>query len=389
MEFQQANILQNLPKQFFADLVAKVNSQIAAGVDVINLGQGNPDQPTPQFIIDAMNKAIINPENHKYSSFRGASELKEAIANFYQREYGVKLDPEQEVCILGGSKIGLVELPLAILNPGDTLLLPNPGYPDYLSSIALANLKLELLPLLKSNNFLPDYTHLDEQVIQDAKLLYLNYPNNPTGAVATADFYQKTVTFAKENKIGVVQDFAYGAIGFAEQPPRSFLQTPGAKDVGLEFNTLSKSYNMAGWRIGFAVGNADMIEALNLIQDHLFVSVFPAIQQAATEALNSNQKTVKELVNLYKVRRDAFYRAARKIGWEPYIGGGSFYAWMPVPKGYTSQQFADTLLAKAGVAVAPGTGFGSGGEGFVRVGLLIDEPRYTEACERIARLNLF
>ena len=253
----------------------------------------------------------------------------------------------------------------------------------------MANLKLALVPLTENNNFLPDYQKLADQVVKNAKLLYLNYPNNPTGAIANADFYQETVNFAKKNNIGIIQDFAYGAIGFDEQPPRSFLQTPGAKEVGIEFFTLSKSYNMAGWRVGFAVGNADMIEALNLIQDHLFVSVFPAIQEAATIALNSDQKTVKELVQLYKKRRDEFYTAARKIGWEPYVGGGSFYAWMPVPKGYTSQEFSDILLEKAGVAVAPGTGFGTGGEGFVRVGLLIDEPRFTEACQRIAKLNLF
>ncbi|WP_288700569.1 aminotransferase class I/II-fold pyridoxal phosphate-dependent enzyme, partial [uncultured Secundilactobacillus sp.] len=228
-----------------------------------------------------------------------------------------------------------------------------------------------------------------EDAKQQAKLLYLNYPNNPTGAVATSDFFKNTVAFAQANQIGVVHDFAYGAIGFDGHKPLSFLQTPGSKDVGIEMYTLSKSYNMAGWRIGFAVGNADMIEALNLIQDHLFVSVFPAIQKAAIAALQSDQATVTNLVSLYQRRRNAFYAAAQQIGWEPYPSGGSFYAWMPVPEGFTSETFADLLLEKAAVAVAPGNGFGSGGEGFVRVGLLIDEPRFSEACQRIDQLHLF
>lgn len=389
MNFEESKILQNLPKQFFASLVKKVNDKVATGADVINLGQGNPDQPTPDFIVKAMQEQTAIPANHKYSQFRGDPELKRAAANFYQREYGVSLDPDKEIAILGGSKIGLVELPFAILNPGDTMLLPDPGYPDYLSGVALAQVKLELMALREENDFLPDYSSLDPQIVDAAKLMYLNYPNNPTGAVATPEFYSQTVEFAQKNHIGVVQDFAYGAIGFDGKKPVSFLQTPGAKDVGIEMDTFSKSYNMAGWRIGFAAGNADMIEAINLIQDHLFVSVFPAIQKAAITALNSDQASVHQLVALYEKRRNQFFKAARAIGWEPYQSGGSFYAWMPVPKGYTSESFADLLLEKAAVAVAPGTGFGKGGEGFVRVGLLIDEPRFTEACERIAKLNLF
>lgn len=389
LEFEESSILQHLPKQFFASLVKKVNAKVATGADVINLGQGNPDQPTPDFIVKAMQEQTAIPANHKYSQFRGDPELKRAAANFYQREYGVKLDPDTEIAILGGSKIGLVELPFAILNPGDTMLLPDPGYPDYLSGVALAQVKLKLMALREENDFLPDYESLDPQIVSDAKLMYLNYPNNPTGAVATSEFYQQTVDFAQKNRIGVVQDFAYGAIGFDGEKPVSFLQTPGAKDVGIEMDTFSKSYNMAGWRIGFAAGNADMIEAINLIQDHLFVSVFPAIQKAAITALNSDQKSVRQLVALYEKRRNQFFKAARAIGWEPYKSGGSFYAWMPVPKGYTSESFADLLLDKAAVAVAPGNGFGKGGEGFVRVGLLIDEPRFTEACQRIAKLHLF
>ncbi|MCT3397106.1 pyridoxal phosphate-dependent aminotransferase [Lentilactobacillus hilgardii] len=389
MKFAESNVLQGLPKQFFANLVKKVNAKIATGADVINLGQGNPDQPTPDFIVKAMQEQTAVPNNHKYSQFRGDPALKRAAADFYKREYGVELNPDKEIAILGGSKIGLVELPFAILNPGDTMLLPDPGYPDYLSGAALAQVDLSLMRLKEKNNFMPDYHDLDPQIVKKAKLMYLNYPNNPTGAVATPDFFERTVAFANQNQIGVVHDFAYGAIGFDGKKPISFLQTPGAKEVGIETYTFSKSYNMAGWRIGFAAGNADMIEAINLLQDHLFVSVFPAMQKAAITALNSDQHTVRDLVALYEKRRNQFFTAARSIGWEPYRSGGSFYAWMPVPEGYTSESFADLLLEKAAVAVAPGNGFGDGSEGFVRVGLLIDEPRFTEACQRIKKLGLF
>ncbi|AQW20485.1 aspartate aminotransferase [Lentilactobacillus curieae] len=385
---EQSDILNNLPKQFFASLVKKVGAKVASGADVINLGQGNPDQPTPANIVKAMQEATADPANHKYSPFRGEPELKQAAADFYQREYGVQLDPEKEVAIIGGSKTALVELPLALLNPGDNVLLPDPGYPDYLSGVPLAGANLQLYPISEENGYLPDFSKIE---IDHSKrnLLYLNYPNNPTGAIATPEFYEAAVKFAQDNDVQIVQDFAYGAIGFDGNRPLSFLQTSGAKDVGIETYTLSKTYNMAGWRIGFAVGNPEIIEAINLIQDHLFVSVFPAVQSAAVTALSDSQESVKKLVALYEKRRNQFFKAARSIGWEPYQSEGTFYAWMPVPKGYTSESFADLLLDKAAVAVAPGTGFGANGEGYIRVGLLIDEPRYTEACERIAKLNLF
>mgnify|MGYP004587736753 CR=1 FL=1 len=389
MNFPESKVLQNLPKQFFANLVKKVNQKIASGVNVINLGQGNPDQPTPKFIIKSMEKATQNPKNHKYSLFRGDPELKKAAANYYKKEFDVSLDPEKEIAILGGSKIGLVELPFSILNPGDTFLLPNPCYPDYLSGAALAQSQIAFMNLTEKNNYLPKYDNLKPQTTRKAKLMYLNYPNNPTGAIANQNFFKKTVDFAKENKIAVLNDFAYGPITFDDKKPVSFLQTPGAKNVGIETFTFSKPYNMAGWRLGFAAGNSDLIEAINLIQDHLFVSVFPAIQKAGIAALKSDQHTVKKLVALYEKRRNQFFKAARKIGWKPYKSEGSFYAWMPIPKNFTSQSFTEFLLDKAGVAVAPGSAFGSKGEGFVRIGLLVDEPQFTEACQRIDKLHLF
>ncbi|KOO49804.1 pyridoxal phosphate-dependent aminotransferase [Viridibacillus arvi] len=387
MEFSTR--LQQLPKQFFATLVQKVGAAVAEGRDVINLGQGNPDQPTPPHIIKAMQEAVINPQTHKYSPFRGLPEFKEAIAEFYAREYGVEIDANTEVAILFGTKIGVVELPIAIMNPGDSMLLPDPGYPDYWSGVALADVKFDTIPLLAENDFLPDYTTVSDEVKARAKLMYLNYPNNPTGAVANLSFFDETVQFAKDHDIAVMHDFAYGAIGFDGEKPVSFLQAAGAKDVGVELYTLSKTYNMAGWRVGFAVGNAKLIEALNLVQDHLFVSLFPAVQEAGIAALTSSQECVTELVAMYESRRNALKVACDRIGWAVTAPKGSFFAWLPVPEGYTSEAFADLLLEQADVAVAAGNGFGEYGEGYVRVGLLVDEDRLHEAITRISKLNLF
>ncbi|KMY29022.1 aminotransferase [Lysinibacillus xylanilyticus] len=387
MEFSKK--LQQLPTQFFAALVQKVNAALAEGRDVINLGQGNPDQPTPPHIIKALQEAAENPQNHKYSPFRGIAELRQAAANFYKREYNVDIDPETEVAILGGTKIGLVELPLAVLNPGDTILLPDPGYPDYLSGVVLGDVNFEVMPLFAENNFLPDYNALSDEVKDKAKLLYLNYPNNPTGGTATLEFFEETVRFAKKHNIIVAHDFAYGAIGFDGNKPISFLQADGAKDVGIEMYTLSKTYNMAGWRIGFAVGNPDIIAAINLIQDHLFCSQFPAVQQAAAVALTASQSCVDKLRATYESRRNVLIEEAQRIGWQVTAPRGSFFAWLPVPLGFTSKQFADLLLDKADIAVAAGNGFGQYGEGYVRVGLLVSEDRLREAISRIEKLNLF
>ncbi|MFE6135315.1 pyridoxal phosphate-dependent aminotransferase [Bacillus sp. NPDC057893] len=387
--FQPSEIVTSLPTQFFASLVAKVNKVVAAGHDVINLGQGNPDQPTPQHIVKALQDAAEKAIHHKYPPFRGHESLKEAVATFYQREYGVELNPKTEVAILFGGKAGLVELPICFTNPGDTILVPDPGYPDYLSGVALAKAQFQTMPLLAENNFLPDYTKIDDTIAERAKLMFLNYPNNPTGATASKDFFDATIHFANEHNILVVHDFAYGAIGFDGQKPVSFLQADGAKDTGIEIYTLSKTFNMAGWRIAFAVGNESVIETINLLQDHMYVSIFGAVQDAAREALLSSQSCVVDLVNSYESRRNSLISACHSIGWNVDIPTGSFFAWLPVPEGYTSEQFSNILLEKAHVAVAPGVGFGEHGEGYVRVGLLHTEDRLREAINRIDKLNFF
>ncbi len=381
--------LKNLPDQFFAALVKKVSAAMEEGRDVINLGQGNPDQPTPKHIVRALQEAAEDPKTHKYSAFRGIKELRQAASDFYKRAYNVEIDPKREVAILFGAKAGLVELPLALMNEGELMLLPDPGYPDYLSGAGLAGVRHEFMPLLEENEFLPDYTKLTDIQKQQAKMMFLNYPNNPTGATADLDFFEKTTELAKEYDIAVVHDFAYGALGFDGNKPISYMQANNAKETGIEIYTLSKTYNMAGWRVGFAVGNEKMIEAINLIQDHMYVSLFPAVQKAAAAALTDDQTCVNELLALYEERRRVLVTECSRIGWDIKAPKGSFFAWLPVPDGFTSEGFTDFLLEKANVAVAAGNGFGTHGEGYVRVGLLVDKERIKEAMERIEKLGIF
>ncbi|MEW4309676.1 pyridoxal phosphate-dependent aminotransferase [Rossellomorea marisflavi] len=387
--FPYADRLDSLPKQFFAELTANVQRVVNEGHDVINLGQGNPDRPTPEHIVDRLKASAENPLNHRYSPFRGMTSFKEAVALFYKREYGVELDPSREVAILFGGKAGLVEIPQCLVNPGESVLVPDPGYPDYLSGVALADAEMKVMPLLEKNDFLPDYSQLSEAELEGSKLMFLNYPNNPTGAVATSAFFEETVKLAGAHDICVVHDFAYGAIGFEGKRPKSFLETEGAKDVGIEIYTLSKTYNMAGWRVGFAVGNESVIEAINLMQDHMYVSLFGAIQEAAVTALLGSQECVRDQLEIYEGRRHALIDGLKSIGWDVDAPAGSFFAWLKVPEGFTSMELSTLLLEKAHVAVAPGIGFGDHGEGYVRVGLLTSEERLQEAVKRIENLHLF
>ncbi|MDG0813055.1 pyridoxal phosphate-dependent aminotransferase [Cohnella rhizosphaerae] len=389
ISIQPADRMAGLPEQFFAALVGKANARAATGRDVINLGQGNPDLPTPSHIVDKLKEAAENPLYHKYPPFRGFPFLKEAVAKRYKEDYGVDLDPATEVAILFGGKTGLVEISQCLLNPGDVCLVPDPGYPDYWSGVALAGARMSQMPLLAKNGFLPDYEAIPAEDLARAKLMFLNYPNNPTSAVATPEFYADTVRFAEKNGVVVASDFAYGAIGFDGRRPVSFLETPGAKEVGVEFYTLSKTYNMAGWRVGFALGNRKIVELLNLIQDHYYCSLFGGIQEAAALALSGPQRAVADLVSVYERRRNALYDALASHGWHAPKPDGSFFCWLPVPEGYDSASFANLLLEEADIVVAPGIGFGTHGEGYVRLGLLAPEERLREAAGRIGRLGLF
>lgn len=306
INFIESETLARLPEQFFARLTDKIQEVEEEGHDVINLGRGNPDTETPPHIVEALKQAAEDPVNHRYAPFRGFSYLKEAIAEFYRREYDVDLDPETEVTVLFGSKAGLIELGMCLLDPGDTALLPNPGYPDYDAGVALANAKKETFELSPESGFLPDYESIPEDLLQRAKMMMLNYPNNPTAATATHAFFDETVDVAKQHHFCVVHDFAYGALGFDGERPVSFLQSKGAKEVGVETYTLSKTYNMAGWRIAFALGNASVIEHINKLQDQLYASIFGAIQSAAADALLGDQSVVKDLSDMYERRRNIF-----------------------------------------------------------------------------------
>jgi aminotransferase len=389
IKINPAKRMGQLPTQFFATLTAKVTDKINQGYDVINLGQGNPDQPTPQHIVEAMQRATANTLYHKYSPFQGHRFLKEAIADYYRREYQVELDPDTEVAILFGGKAGLIEVSQCLLNPGDLCLVPDPGYPDYWSGISLAEARMEFMPLLEDNDFLPDFNQISGETLKAAKMMFLNYPNNPTAGVATADFFKKTVDLAYDNEIAIVHDFAYGGIGFDGIKPPSFLQTPGAKEVGIEIHTMSKTYNMAGWRVGFALGNTEIVRLINQLQDHQFVSLFGAIQEASAVALTSSQECVDQLVALYESRRNHLFMELDILGWKARKPKGSFFSWLPVPDGYTSSSFADLLLEKAHIVVAPGIGFGEHGDKYVRVGLLTNEDRFSEAVARLRRLGIF
>ncbi|OCA82817.1 pyridoxal phosphate-dependent aminotransferase [Pseudobacillus wudalianchiensis] len=387
--FETANRLQALPEQFFAKLGQRINNASAGGREIINLAQGSPDQPVFSHIKTALKTAVDNPVNDKYSPFRGYSHVKKACAEFYQREYGVELDPEREVALIIGGKAGLVELPQCLLNPGEVALVPDPGYPDYWSGIALAGANMHMLPLKEENGFLPRYEEIPKEVLEKAKLLFINYPNNPTGAMADSAFFEKTIQFAGEHEICIVHDFAYGAIGFDGKKPVSYLQVEGAKENGIEIYTMSKTYNMAGWRVGFAVGNPSVIAALELIQDHLHCSLYGGIQEAAAAALLGPQDEVHKQEAMYEKRRNLLISGLNEIGWKVTAPEGSFFAWLKVPEGYTSEEFSDLLLEEAGVAVAPGIGFGELGEGYVRAGLVASEEKIKEAVHRLAQLEIF
>lgn len=389
MRIQPSDMIDRLPTQFFATLVAKVNKVIASGHDVINLGQGNPDLPTPPHIVEELKAQAENPLHHKYPPFSGRLELKQAVAHWYKQQFDVDLDPEEEVAILFGSKTGLVEICQVLMNAGDVALVPDPGYPDYWSGVAVVNGRMSMMPLTAENQFLPDYSKIPQADLDRAKLMFLNYPNNPTAVNAPFEFYEETIRFARRHEIVVCHDFAYGAISYDGKKPVSFMQVPGAKEVGVEFYTLSKTYNMAGWRVGAMVGNRELVRLINLIQDHYFVSLFGAVQMAAAKAMTDSQQCVRDLVAVYEGRRNALFSNLHRIGWQATPSQGSFFAWLPVPAGFTSVEFSDLLLEKAHVVVAPGVGFGPSGEGYVRAALLSDEQRLAEAVRRIEQLGLF
>lgn len=388
--FKPSERVGQLPVNFFNGLDERLaHAETNSAKPYINLSKGNPDLPTPVPIIEAMKRAVENPENHAYPPFLGKQSLRQSIVAFYKREYDVFLDPDTEVSIFHGAHIGITAIPQVLLNSGDYLLTTDPCYPIYHSAASLARASIYAMPLTREHDFLPDYQVVPDEIRKKSQLLLLNYPNNPTGVLANEAFYQETIHFAKRNKLAVLNDFAYASLGFNGHKPLSILQTDGAKDYAVEVYTLSKTFNMAGWRIGFAVGNASIIQALNHFQTHACSTVFGAVQDAAICALNSDARLIRQIVTIYEKRRDFLINHLRQIGWNAPYPAGTFFAWLPVPHGFDSQTFTNLLFEQAHLVVAPGIGFGQQGAGYIRVSLVHPTEVLEEAIARIDDLHLF
>lgn len=384
--FVKSKRLQALPPYLFAEIDRKKKSAIAAGRDVINLGVGDPDRPTPAPIIRSLQQHVENPAFHQYALDQGAPELRRSIAAFMRSRYGVELDPATEVLPTIGSKEALAHFPLAVINPGDVGLVPDPCYPVYRSSTAFAGGEVVKMPLRAERGFLPDLDAIPAETWRRARLLFLNYPNNPTGATVGLDFLARAIDLAREHDLIVVQDAAYNEMYYEDAPP-SILQVSGAKDVAVEFHSLSKTFNMTGWRVGFAVGGAPLVGALGQVKANTDSGIFTAIQLAAKTALDGYDELTPPIRALYRERRDAFVGGLRKLGWDVPPPPATFYVWIPCPKGYTSAALCAKLLDEADLVTTPGIGFGDSADGFIRVALTVETPRLLEAVERIGRLS--
>lgn len=383
--FEPADSIKRLPEQYFTELRKQANAVLEAQPDAIDLAVGTPDLSPPEELLTALKEAADNTAYDKYGPYRGEDFLKEAVANYYQREFNVDIDPQTEVAVFHGSKEAITKVSQALINPGEGILMPNPTYPDYLSAAAFTDAELIEMDLLIENDFFPDYSKIEQQDREKAKVMYLNYPNNPTTALATPEFFEETVDFASENNICVVHDLAYGPYVFDDQKPLSFLQTKNAKNTGVELFSLSKIYNISGWRVGFAVGNPSVIEYLNILQDHMTVGMYGAIQEATAELLNSEQKFTEEMRQVYERRRDVFLEEFEKENIAIDSSKGTIFIWLQAPNGLSSQEFFERLHKEANVIVAPGDGFGKAGEGFVRIGLVKPEEEIREGARRIVQ----
>lgn len=382
---QKADRLGKLPPYLFVTIRNKIREARERGVDVISLGVGDPDQPTPPHVIQALQQAAEDPANHVYPTDeeKGMLKFRQSVARWYDERFGVKLDPQKEVLALIGSKEGNHHLCLATLNPGDTAILPDPGYPAYFASAVFAGAEVARIPLSREDGFLPRFDKISEELSKKAKLLFLCYPNNPTGAVATLEFWQEAVAWAKKYDVILVNDHPYSEVTFDGYRSVSILEAEGAMDVAVEFNSLSKPYNMTGWRIGMAVGNAELIAGISQVKENTDSGVFNAIQYAAIAALDGPQDGSRALMELYKARRDRVLETLRSIGLNPDVPKATFYVWAPTPTGMTSADFAAEVLDKAGVVVTPGRGYGEQGEGFFRISLTVADDRLDEALARI------
>lgn len=378
-----ATRIKTLPPYLFAAIDKMKQAAIARGVDIINLGIGDPDLPTPAPIVESLAQAAKNPKHHQYPSYEGMLSFRKAVADWYQRRFSVKLEPSDEVLTLIGSKEGIGHIHLALVDPGDVVLVPSPGYPVYPVGTSFCGGVSHIMPLIKANGFLPDLTAIPTEVARGAKLMWLNSPNNPTSVVMTKEYFTRVVAFAKEHHVIVCHDAAYSEIYYDGKRPASFLEVDGAKDVGVEFHSLSKTFNMTGWRLGFAVGNREVLAALGKVKSNLDSGVFEAVQAAGITALCLDDAVTDAIRKTYQERRDTLIPGLKKLGLEVDAPPAAFYVWVAVPKGYSSASFTAHLLEKAGIVTTPGNGFGAPGEGYVRMTVCTSKERLAEAVERM------
>ncbi len=383
IQVRLADRVRNLPPYLFAAIDKLKQDALAKGVDLIDLSIGDPDIPTPKHIVESLQRAAEDPARHRYPSYDGMASFRAAVSEWYKKRFGVDLDPAKEVISLIGSKEGIGHIPLAFVNPGDVVLVPSPGYPVYPVSTIFAGGEAYIMPLLEQNDFLPDLEAVPEDVRRRARLMFLNYPNNPTSASAPDDFFKMAIDFSARYNIILCHDAAYSEVYYNSRRPRSFLEYEGAKEVGIEFHSLSKTYNMTGWRIGFAVGNKDVLYGLGKIKTNLDSGVFEAIQVAGITALQTEDSELAKIRNVYQERRDILCKELRELGLDFRVPDATFYMWVKVPKGFDSSSFTAHLLERCGVLGTPGVGFGAPGEGYIRFALTQPVERIKEAVARI------
>ncbi len=381
-----AQRMSRIPPYLFAEIDKKVAAKRAAGVDVIALDIGDPDTPTPEHIVNAAREALPHVENQRYASYFGMPALRQAVAGWYQRRFNVDLDPDSEILPTLGSKDGISHLPFALVNPGDIVLVPSPGYPVYLTGTVMADGEPYILPLKAENGWLPDLESVPAAVAERARILWLNYPNNPTAATAPRAFYEAALEFCRRNGIVLCHDFPYSEVTFRGYSAPSVLEIPGAKEVAIEFHSLSKTFNMTGWRIGMAVGNEAVLRLLGRVKTNIDSGIFPVVQRAGIAALEGPDNHA--LNATYEARQTRTLAVLRGLGWRDAVApDATFYLWLPVPDGYTSVSFAEHVLDQAGVNVTPGNGFGEHGEGYFRLSLTVPDDRLDEALERLGKLT--
>ncbi len=380
---RQSERLEKIPPYLFAEIDRKIAEAKAKGVDIISLGIGDPDTPTLQPVVDEMHRAIDNPKNHDYPPYNGTVGFRQAAVDWMKKRFGVELNPDTEMLANIGSKEAIAHVFFAFVDEGDYTLVPDPGYPVYKNATIFAGGTPYSMPLLEENGFLPDFDKIPEDVAKKSKLMFLNYPNNPTGAVANLEFFKKAVDFCKKYDILLCHDMAYCEMTYDGYKAPSVLEIEGAKDIAIEFYSHSKSYNMTGWRVGFVCGNAQAIKALGTIKNNIDSGTFKAIQDAAQIAFDIDKSTIDNLNNMYKARRDAAVEGFKELGWNIAPSKATFYLWLPVPKGMTSEEFVTEMLEKAGIVVPPGNGYGKYGEGYFRVALTKDVTTIKKCIQRM------